>query len=148
MVGALLDKPWGPASMTDQKLVYILDDDPDIRTALERLLSMHGYRSCLFASVAEFYAGAKPQQAVCLIVDIQLNGAGFELKRRLSQFDPGLPVIFITGSDTEENRLAAHQEAAAAYLPKPFGSKALISAIETADRSASPPSPTGSRRCP
>jgi FixJ family two-component response regulator len=68
MVGTLLDKPWGPASMTDQKLVYILDDDPDIRTALERLLSMHGYRSCLFASVAEFYAGAKPQQAVCLIV--------------------------------------------------------------------------------
>ena len=122
-------------------VVYVLDDDPDIRSALERLLSTHGYHSCLFASVAEFYSKAKPRQAVCLIVDIQLNGAGFELKRRLSHSDPGLPVIFITGSDTEENRHAAQQVGAAAYLPKPFGSKALISAIETAIRSPSPRSP-------
>jgi FixJ family two-component response regulator len=134
--------------MADQKVVYVLDDDPDIRTALERLLSMHGYRSCLFASVAEFYAGAKPQQAVCLIVDIQLNGAGFELKQRLSHSDPGLPVIFITSSDTEENRLAAQQVGAAAYLPKPFGSNAFISAIEAADRSDSPRSSPGSGRVP
>ena len=124
--------------MADQKVVYVLDDDPDIRRALERLLSTHGYHSCMFASVAEFYSKAKPRQAVCLIVDIQLNGAGLELKRQLSHSDPGLPVIFITGSDTEENRLAAQQVGAAAYLPKPFGSKALISAIETAIRSPSP----------
>ena len=84
-----------------------------------------------------------PRQAVCLIVDIQLNGAGLELKRQLSHSDPGLPVIFITGSDTEENRLAAQQVGAAAYLPKPFGSKALISAIETAIRLPRPRSPQG-----
>ena len=129
--------------MADQKVVYILDDDRDIRTALERLLSMHGYRSCLFASIAEFCAGAKPRQAVCLIADIQLSGAGFELKRQLAHSDPELPVIFITGSDTEENRLAAKQVGAAAYLPKPFGSKALISAIETAIRLPRPRSPQG-----
>jgi len=74
--------------MADQKVVYVLDDDPDIRRALERLLSTHGYHSCLFASVAEFYSKAKPRQAVCLIVDIQLNGAGLELKRQLSHSDP------------------------------------------------------------
>ena len=117
--------------MADQKDLYVLDDDPDIRSALERLLSTHGYHSCSFASVAEFYSKAKPRQAVYLIVDIQLIGAGFEPKRQLLHSDPGLPVIFITGSDTEENRLAAQQVGAAAYLPKPFGSKALISAIET-----------------
>ena len=129
--------------MTDEKVVHVLDDDPDIRIALERLLSTHGYHSCLFASVIEFYSKAKPGQAFCLIVDIQLDGAGFELKRKLSHSDPGLPVIFITGSDTEENRLAAQQLGAAAYLPKPFGSKALISAIETAIRPPSPRSPQG-----
>jgi len=129
--------------MADQNVVYLLDDDPDIRSALERLLSTHGYQCCSFASVAEFYSKAKPRQAVCLIVDIQLNGAGFELKRQLSHFDPELPVIFITGSDTEENRLAAQQVGAAAYLPKPFGSKALISTIQTAMRSPSPRRPQG-----
>jgi FixJ family two-component response regulator len=68
--------------MDDQKVVYVLDDDADIRSALERLLNTHGYQSCLFALVAEFYSRAKPRQAVCLIVDIQLNGAGLELKRQ------------------------------------------------------------------
>jgi FixJ family two-component response regulator len=129
--------------MIDQRTVYILDDDADIRDALERLLTTLGYRSRLFDSVAEFCAKAKPRQADCLIVDIQLNGAGFELKKQLSLSDPELPVIFITGSDTEENRLAAQQLGAAAYLPKPFGSKALVSAIETAVRSPSPSSSHG-----
>jgi FixJ family two-component response regulator len=129
--------------MADQKIVYIIDDDPDIRNALEHLLSIHGYRSCLHASIAEFHSKAKALQAACLVVDIQLNGAGFELKRQLSNFDPGLPVIFITGSDTEENRRMAQQVGAAAYLAKPFGSKALISALEFAARS--PASPHDSR---
>ena len=124
--------------MADQKVMYVLDDDPDIRSALARLLSTHVYHPCLFVSVAEFYSKAKLRQAVCLIVDIQLNGAGFELKQQLSHSDPDLPVIFITGSDTEENRLTAQRVGAVAYLPKPFGSKALISAIETAIRSPSP----------
>jgi FixJ family two-component response regulator len=63
--------------MTEQKIVYILDDDPDIGNALEHLLKVHGYRACLFVSIADFNARAKPQEAVCLVLDIQLNGAGF-----------------------------------------------------------------------
>ena len=129
--------------MTDQKVVYVLDDDPDIGHALEHLLRVHGYCPSLFASIAEFHSRAKPLEAACLIVDIQLNGAGFDLKRQLSHSDPGLPVIFITGSDTEENRIAAQRVGAAAYLPKPFGSKVLIEAIETAIRSPSPRNPQG-----
>lgn len=82
---------------------------------------------------------AKSLQAACRIIDIQLNGAGFQLKRQLSNFDPALPVIFMTGSDTEANRLAAQQMGAAAYLAKPFGSKALIEALKTAARSSSGP---------
>ena len=52
--------------MTDQqKTVCILDDDPDMRKALERVLSVHGYRPCSFASIAEFHADARPQEALC-----------------------------------------------------------------------------------
>jgi DNA-binding response OmpR family regulator len=84
---------------------------------------------------------SQPEEAVCLILDIQLNGAGFDMKRQLSHSDPGLPVIFIIGSDTEENRLAAQQAGGTAYLAKPFGSKALIYAIETTMRSRFTASP-------
>lgn len=116
-----------------QKTVCILDDDPDMRKALERLLSMHGYQPLSFASIAEFHARAKPEEAVCLILDIHLKGeSGFDLKRQLSHAVPALPVIFITGRDCNANREAAQQVGGAAYLPKPFVSKALVDALETA----------------
>jgi DNA-binding response OmpR family regulator len=66
-----------------------------------------------------------------------MNGAGFDLKRQLALSDPELPVIFISGSDTEENRSTAEQLRAEAYLPKPFGSKTLLNAIQGAERLSS-----------
>ena len=120
--------------MTEQqKTVCILDDDPDMRKALERVLSLHGYRPCSFASIADFHADAKPREALCLILDIHLNGeSGFDLKRQLSRSVPALPVIFMTGRDCDANREAARQAGGVAYLPKPFGSKVLLDALETA----------------
>ena len=125
--------------MTDHRqTVCVVDDDPDMRNALERVLSVHGYRPCSFASITEFHAGAKPQEAACLILDIHLNGeSGFDLNRQLSHTSPALPVIFITGRDSNTNREAALQAGASAYLVKPFGSKALLDALETAIRNRS-----------
>ena len=118
--------------MTDQqKTVCVIDDDPDMRKALERVLSVHGYRSCSFASIAEFHADAKPHEALCLILDIHLKGeSGFDLKRQLATTAPALPVIFITGRDSEASREAAQQLGGVAYLLKPIGSKALLDALE------------------
>ena len=119
----------------EQKIVCILDDDPDIRKALERVLSLHA-RS--FASITEFYSGAKVQEAECLILDIHLDGeSGIDLKRQLSKSVPTLPVIFITGRNSEANRHAVQQVGGAAYLTKPFGCKVLLEAIETATRTRS-----------
>ena len=117
--------------MTDQqKTVCILDDDPDMRKALERVLNVHGYRPCSFASIAEFHADAKPQEALCLILDIHLKGeSGFDLKQQLSHSVPAPPVIFITGQDSTASREAGRRRGVSA---KPFGSKALLDALETA----------------
>jgi FixJ family two-component response regulator len=116
-----------------QKTVCILDDDPDMRKALERVLSVHGYRPSSFASIAEFHADARPQEALCLILDVHLKGeSGFDLKQQLSHAAPALPVIFITGRDSETSRETAQQVGGAAYLVKPFESKALLDALETA----------------
>jgi len=122
--------------MSEQKVIWILDDDPGMREALARVLSLYGFYPRSFASISDFYARAKPEQAVCLILDIDLNGqSGIDLKRQLSDSVPWLPVIFITGGDCDATRHAVQQVGAAAYLPKPFGSKALLDAIETAIRS-------------
>ena len=120
------------------KIICILDDDPDIRQALERVLSLHGYRPLSFASSQEFCKNAKPQEAECLILDIHLGGeSGIGLKRQLSNSAPALPVIFITGCDSEANRHAAQEVGCVAYLTKPFGRKALLEAIETATHARS-----------
>jgi FixJ family two-component response regulator len=125
--------------MTDQqRTICVVDDDPDMRKALARVLSVHGYRPCSFASIAEFHAGARPQEAVCLILDIHLKGeSGFDLKRQLSHSVPALPVIFITGQDSKASREAAQQVGGAGYLPKPFESKALLDALDIAIRTRS-----------
>ena len=130
--------------MPDQKIVYIVDDDQDIGTALEHLLRAHGYHPRLFTSIADFNSRSKSSEAVSLILDVQMDGAGFDLKRQLSFSDSGLPVIFMTGSDTEENRHKVQEVGATAYLLKPFGSKALIDAIENAIRSRNPDNPQSS----
>jgi FixJ family two-component response regulator len=125
--------------MTDQqRTICVVDDDPDMRKALERVLSVYGYRPCSFASIAEFHAGAQPQEAVCLILDIHLKReSGFDLKRQLSHAAPALPVIFMTGRDCDTNREAARQAGGVAYLPKPFESKALLDALDIAIRTRS-----------
>jgi FixJ family two-component response regulator len=125
--------------MIDQhKTVCVVDDDPDMRKALERILGVHGYRPCSFASIAEFHVRAKPQEAACLITDIHLKEeTGFDLKRQISHIAPALPVIFMTGRDCDANREAARQAGGVAYLRKPFGSKALLDALETAIRNRS-----------
>jgi len=91
------------------------------------ILSLHGYCPRSFGSATEFHARAKPQEAVCLILDIQLDGeSGIDLKRQLSHSASAPPVIFITGNDSDANRFAVQQVGCAAYLPKPFGSKLLL----------------------
>ena len=66
-----------------------------------------------------------------------MESSGFDLKRQLSHTVPGLPVIFITGRDSEISRETAQQVGGAAYLVKPFELKALLDALEIATHTRS-----------
>jgi FixJ family two-component response regulator len=122
--------------MPARKTVHIVDDDADIRRALERMLSLHGYSPYSFSSATDYRHRARLAEAVCLILDIQLGDgeSGIDLKRELTNTHPGLPVILITGIDTERNRKAVQDLGAAGYLSKPFGSIVLLDTIEAASR--------------
>ena len=58
---------------TSRNVVAIVDDDPEIRQALESMLSAFGYRTELYASAEEFVRAAITSEADCLLVDIQLG---------------------------------------------------------------------------
>jgi FixJ family two-component response regulator len=119
--------------VTTRKLVLVVDDDPSILGAVERLLRVHGFDAEVFNTVESFLARPNLCGAACLVLDIHLNGmSGIELRRQLTVSGVDLPVIFITANDSEATRKTAMQAGCVAYLPKPFPTKLLMDAIESA----------------
>ena len=111
-------------------LVSIVDDDPSVRRALERLLEAAGYAVETFASAEEFLGSTSSDPIACLILDVHLKGMnGLDLQERLVARGNAIPVIFITAHDDVPTREGIGRSGAAAFLAKPFGRQALIGTI-------------------
>ena len=120
--------------------VVIVEDDPSMNHALERILRVAGYHPIAFESGEALLSGDSGAGAVCIVVDVQLPGmSGFELHRRLAADGRSPPVIFITAYDEPDTRLKAQEAGAVAYLTKPFAGHDLIDAVMQS-HGASPPS--------
>jgi FixJ family two-component response regulator len=117
--------------LSKQGLVFVVDDDVGILKGLKRLLKQHGFDSALFDSAEAFENCDDFDAAICIILDIQLNGvSGIEVRHRLIDAGIVLPVIYITANDNEAVRAAAVKSGCIAYLTKPFPAKSLIEPIE------------------
>ena len=117
--------------MSKQGLVFVVDDDVGILKGLKRLLKQHGFDSALFDSAEAFENCGDFDAAICIILDVQLNGvSGIEVRCRLVDAGISLPVIYITANDSEAIRAAAVESGCIAYLTKPFSAKSLIEPIE------------------
>jgi FixJ family two-component response regulator len=116
-----------------RKSVIVVDDDPHVLKGIARMVKAHGFDVELFDSAQAFRDGANVGEALCLVLDINLDGeSGIELRRNLAATGSSLPVIFVTADDTHATRVAAVESGCAAYLAKPFTGKTLIDAIEKA----------------
>jgi CheY-like chemotaxis protein len=123
----------GPAILSKQKLVFVVDDDPGILKGVKRLLREYGYESLLFSSADAFQKHGDYEHAACVILDIDLNDdSGIEVCHRLKAAGITLPVIYITGKDNHATRMAAMASGCIAYLTKPFAARSLIEPIERA----------------
>ncbi len=110
--------------------LYIIDDEPELRTAYSRLARSARMRAKTFASVREFLEGNPAAENACVICDIGLSGtSGIELPTLLDQPGSHIPVIFVTSEDTESVRERASRAGAAGYFRKPVDSQALLDAI-------------------
>lgn len=114
-------------------LIAVVDDDPFVRKALERLLRSAGFSVEGFASGAEFLCSADDHQPDCVVLDLHMPDlSGFEVQSRLACTHGGVPVVVITGHDTPESRTRALGSGAKAYLPKPVDDETLLKAINGA----------------
>lgn len=113
------------------RLVAVIDDEVEMRTALARLLRGHGFRVALFASGADFFSSAEINQLDCVVLDLNMPGmSGFEILRELKSREPRLPVAILTAHDQPGNRSRACAGGASDYLLKPVDQSALFAAIE------------------
>src|SRR5215470_6467909 len=115
------------------KAIVVVDDDPSVLKGIGRILKHYGFHSELFSSVDDFDSRARLNEAICLVLDINLNGkSGIELRRQLTRSGISIPVIYITANDSGTIRKAAIDTGCIAYLTKPFPANALMKAIEKA----------------
>ena len=116
-----------------RELIVVLDDDPSMLKGIGRILTINGFDTELFSSVEDFHSRARLNDAICLVLDINLNGkSGIDLRRQLTASDILIPVIYITANDNDAIRKAAIDTGCVAFLTKPFPANSLMSAIKKA----------------
>jgi FixJ family two-component response regulator len=118
--------------------VLVIDDDPDVRASVGRLLRSVGLDVHLFASITDFLSADLPDCAICLVLDVRLPGqSGLDLQRELARSKRKLPIIFITGHGDIPMSVQAMKGGAIEFLTKPFRDQDLLDAIQlglSADR--------------
>ena len=118
---------------TAEPIVFVVDDDPSVREALESLFRSVGLRCELFNSAQEFLNCKRPEGPACLVLDVRLPGlSGLELQRELAAAQLELPIIFITGHGDIPISVRAMKAGAVEFLTKPFRDQELLEAIDQA----------------
>ncbi|MFV0299576.1 MAG: response regulator transcription factor [Paracoccus sp. (in: a-proteobacteria)] len=113
--------------------VFIVDDDPDIRSSLSRALRVRGFTVETYDSATAFLDGYDGDPHGCLILDQGLPGmTGLELQTHLNREGHALPIIFITGHGGVPESVQAIKGGAVDFLEKPFRQSDLIERINTA----------------
>ena len=111
--------------------VLVIDDDPDLRVSVGRLLRSSGADVELFATISDFLKSDPPDGPACLVLDVRLPGqSGLDLQRELARAKRKLPIIFITGHGDIPMSVQAMKGGAIEFLTKPFRDQDLLDAIQ------------------
>lgn len=116
-----------------RSLIAVVDDEEPIRKALRRLLRSAGLDVETFQSGAEFLESLTTRRPDCVVLDLHMPVvSGFEVQARLAESGISLPMVIITGHDSDETRDRALAGFPVAYLRKPVNDQVLLDAIELA----------------
>jgi FixJ family two-component response regulator len=114
-------------------MVYVVDDDPDLLRALERLLQSAAIDVTTFGSGQTFLDQHDRNAPGCLVLDLAMPGlGGLDLQRALEGQGSPLPIIFLTGRGDIAKSVEAMKHGAADFLTKPVDDQALLAAIHEA----------------
>ena len=111
--------------------VLIIDDDPEFRDSVGRLLRSVGLQTEQFSSVSDFLGAHLSDGPTCLVLDVRMpGGSGLELQRDLAAANRQLPIIFITAHADIPMTVQAMKGGAIEFLTKPFRDQELLDAVQ------------------
>jgi FixJ family two-component response regulator len=119
------------AAGSERAIVFVIDDDPSVRDALDDLLASIGLEVQSFGSTQEFLRSKRPDAPGCLVLDIRMPGlSGLDFQHEIAKLNIHLPVIFITGHGDIAMSVRAMKAGAIEFLTKPFRDQDLLDAIQ------------------
>lgn len=119
--------------------IYVVDDDPSVRSSLSMLLISAGFKVRTFPSAVEFLGEKREaREPACLILDVKMQGlSGIDLQKQLVSKGYDIPIIFISGHSTVPLSVQAMKMGAIHFLCKPFDEAELLNALAEALQKAS-----------
>jgi len=119
--------------MTAASLVFVIDDDPSVRSSLKFLLSTVGLQAETFESADSFLRRKLSDMPSCLVLDVRLPGlSGLDFQRELAARNICIPIVFLTGHGDIPMSVRAMKAGAVEFLTKPFRDQDLLDAVRVA----------------
>jgi FixJ family two-component response regulator len=116
-----------------QQIVYIIDDDEDVRDSLIELTGSIGLRTKDYASAKEFLNAFDIHQSGCILADVRMPGmSGIELQQKLNELCAPQPLIIMTGHGDITMAVQAMKDGAFEFLQKPFRDQELLDSLAKA----------------
>ena len=118
---------------SEAAIVFVVDDNLSVRRSTERLLRSAGLEVQTFASAEDFLKAPRPDRPACIVLDVRMPGlSGIELQRELFASGFAIPIIFVTARGDISIAVIAMKAGALDFLTKPFRSRTLLDAVESA----------------
>ena len=114
-------------------IVYVVDDDADVREGLQNLFQSVGLRSEVFGSSTALLQSKLADEVSCLVLDVRLPGlSGLDFQAELAKEQIRMPIIFITGHGDIPMSVKAMKAGAVEFLTKPIRELDLLDAVRIA----------------
>jgi FixJ family two-component response regulator len=122
-----------PDQSQSSPIIYIVDDDADVREGLQSLLQSVGLKSRAFSSTTALLKDKLADQANCLILDVRLPGmSGLDFQAEVAKEQINVPIIFISGHADVPMSVKAMKAGAVEFLTKPVREQDLLDAVRVA----------------
>ena len=122
-----------PDTSKSDSVVFIVDDNADVRDGLSALVETVGLRCETFESASKFLQRKLTDEASCLILDVRMPGtSGLEFQTELANAQIHIPIIFITGHGDVPMSVKAMKAGAVEFLTKPLREQEILDAVRVA----------------